>query len=162
MRYPIAIESGDSKHAYGVVVPDLPGCFSAGDTLDEALTNAREAILLRGQLGRPTFGRRECHGQGSAPRAEAWDPRRHQRRDRGPRFAAAAPGHPPASKPLPPRDAPTRPHGRLPRRYAGVAVPAVAPRSADGRAIPPRPDLHRTTRAGPVHRAPLRASPTGR
>jgi predicted RNase H-like HicB family nuclease len=46
MRYPIAIESGDSKHAYGVVVPDLPGCFSAGDTLDEALSNAREAILL--------------------------------------------------------------------------------------------------------------------
>jgi predicted RNase H-like HicB family nuclease len=31
---------------HGVVVPDLPGCFSAGDTLDEALTNAREAILL--------------------------------------------------------------------------------------------------------------------
>ena len=28
------------------MVPDLPGCFSAGDTLDEALTNAREAILL--------------------------------------------------------------------------------------------------------------------
>ena len=46
MRYPIAIETGDSKHAFGVVVPDLPGCFSAGDTLDEALTNAREAILL--------------------------------------------------------------------------------------------------------------------
>ena len=46
MRYPIAIEARDSKHAYGVVVPDLPGCFSAGDTLDEALTNAREAILL--------------------------------------------------------------------------------------------------------------------
>jgi predicted RNase H-like HicB family nuclease len=46
MRYPIAIETGDSKHAYGVVVPDLRGCFSAGDTLDEALTNAREVILL--------------------------------------------------------------------------------------------------------------------
>jgi predicted RNase H-like HicB family nuclease len=46
MRYPIAIETGDEKHAYGVVVPDLPGCFSAGDTLDEALTNARETILL--------------------------------------------------------------------------------------------------------------------
>jgi predicted RNase H-like HicB family nuclease len=46
MRYPIAIETGDTKHAYGVVVPDLPGCFSAGDTLDEALTKAREAILL--------------------------------------------------------------------------------------------------------------------
>jgi predicted RNase H-like HicB family nuclease len=46
MRYPIAIEAGDAKHAYGVVVPDLPGCVSAGDTLDEALSNAREAILL--------------------------------------------------------------------------------------------------------------------
>ena len=45
MRYPIAIESGDAKHAYGVV-PELPGCFSAGDNLDEALTNALEAILL--------------------------------------------------------------------------------------------------------------------
>jgi predicted RNase H-like HicB family nuclease len=46
MRYAIAIETGDATHAYGVVVPNLPGCFSAGDTLDEALTNAREAILL--------------------------------------------------------------------------------------------------------------------
>ena len=46
MRYPIVIEAGDAKHAFGVVVPDLPGCFSAGDTLDDALTNAREAILL--------------------------------------------------------------------------------------------------------------------
>jgi predicted RNase H-like HicB family nuclease len=46
MRYPIAIETGDTTHAYGVVVPNLPGCFSAGDTFDEALTNAREAILL--------------------------------------------------------------------------------------------------------------------
>ena len=46
MRYPVAIETGDAKHAFGVVVPDLPGCFSAGDTLDDALTNSREAILL--------------------------------------------------------------------------------------------------------------------
>jgi predicted RNase H-like HicB family nuclease len=46
MRYPIAIETGDTQHAYGVVVPDLPGCFSAGDTLDEAMVNAQEAILL--------------------------------------------------------------------------------------------------------------------
>ncbi len=46
MRYPIAIEPGDKKHAFGVVVPDLPGCFSAGDTLDEAMDNAREAIEL--------------------------------------------------------------------------------------------------------------------
>ncbi len=46
MKYPIAIDPGDDKHAFGVVVPDLPGCFSAGDTLDEAIDNAREAIEL--------------------------------------------------------------------------------------------------------------------
>jgi len=46
MRYPIAIEPGDKRHAFGVVVPDLPGCFSAGDSLDEAISNAKEAIEL--------------------------------------------------------------------------------------------------------------------
>ncbi|MFO1430402.1 MAG: type II toxin-antitoxin system HicB family antitoxin [Candidatus Competibacteraceae bacterium] len=45
MRYPIAIELGDETQAFGVVVPDLPGCFSAGDTLDEALNNAEEAVV---------------------------------------------------------------------------------------------------------------------
>ena len=43
MRYPIAIEPGTSSTAYGVVVPDLPGCFSAGDTLEEALAAVEEA-----------------------------------------------------------------------------------------------------------------------
>ena len=46
MNYPIAIELGDETHAFGVVVPDLPGCFSAGDTLDEAIDNAKESIEL--------------------------------------------------------------------------------------------------------------------
>ncbi len=46
MKFPIAIEPGDANHAFGVVVPDLPGCFSAGDTLDEAVDNAKEAIEL--------------------------------------------------------------------------------------------------------------------
>jgi len=46
MRFPIAIEPGDDTHAFGVIVPDLPGCFSAGDTLDEAIDNAKEAIEL--------------------------------------------------------------------------------------------------------------------
>ena len=46
MRYPIAIEAGDENTAFGVVVPDLPGCFSAGDTLDEAMAGAEEAIAL--------------------------------------------------------------------------------------------------------------------
>ena len=44
MKFLIAIEPGTPGTAYGVVVPDLPGCFSAGDTLEEAFDNAREAI----------------------------------------------------------------------------------------------------------------------
>jgi len=43
MRYPIAIELGTETTAFGVIVPDLPGCFSAGDTLDEAMVGAEEA-----------------------------------------------------------------------------------------------------------------------
>ena len=43
MRYPIAIEIGSETAAFGVVVPDLPGCFSAGDTIDAAITAAEEA-----------------------------------------------------------------------------------------------------------------------
>ena len=42
MRYPIAIEPGDNQHAFGVVVPDLPGCFSAGDSLDEAMAQTHD------------------------------------------------------------------------------------------------------------------------
>lgn len=44
MRYPIMIEPGNKKQAFGVIVPDLPGCFSAGDSLDEAMASAEEAI----------------------------------------------------------------------------------------------------------------------
>lgn len=45
MNYPIVIHK-DKGSDYGVTVPDLPGCFSAGRTLDEALASAREAIEL--------------------------------------------------------------------------------------------------------------------
>lgn len=44
MLYPIVIEPGDADHAFGVVVPDIPGCFSAGDTFEDAVIQAREAI----------------------------------------------------------------------------------------------------------------------
>lgn len=47
MFYPVAIEPGDAEHAFGVVVPDLEGAFSAGDTFEEALANASEAIQLQ-------------------------------------------------------------------------------------------------------------------
>ena len=47
MKYPIAIEMGGPKKSWGVVVPDLPGCFSAADSgIDEATENAKEAIEL--------------------------------------------------------------------------------------------------------------------
>ena len=47
MRYPIAIEIGGLKKSWGVVVPDLPGCFSAADSgIDETIENAKEAIKL--------------------------------------------------------------------------------------------------------------------
>ena len=47
MKYPIAIEPGSDKTAWGVIVPDLPGCFSAADSgIDEAIENSKEAIEL--------------------------------------------------------------------------------------------------------------------
>ena len=45
MRYPIAIEPRTNGSDYGVVIPDLPGCFSAGETLEEAIAGAEEAGL---------------------------------------------------------------------------------------------------------------------
>jgi predicted RNase H-like HicB family nuclease len=49
MQYPVFIHK-DSKSEYGVIVPDLPGCFSAGKTMEDAIKNARKAI--------------ECHLEG--------------------------------------------------------------------------------------------------
>lgn len=43
MKYPVMIEAGNDETAWSVVVPDLPGCFSAGDTLDEAMAGVEEA-----------------------------------------------------------------------------------------------------------------------
>ncbi len=45
MRYPVAFETGNINTAYGIIVPDLPGCFSAYDSnINEAIENAKEAI----------------------------------------------------------------------------------------------------------------------
>lgn len=45
-HYISIIEDAGPDRAIGVWFPDLPGCFSAGDDLDEALRNAPEAIAL--------------------------------------------------------------------------------------------------------------------
>lgn len=50
MKFPIAIEPGTENFAWGVVVPDLPGCFSAGDTAEDAFENAVEAINAHCEL----------------------------------------------------------------------------------------------------------------
>lgn len=42
MRWAIVIEG--SERDYGAYVPDLPGCVTTGDTLDELRTMMREAI----------------------------------------------------------------------------------------------------------------------
>ena len=60
MRYPIVIHK-DDESCYGVTVPDLPGCFSAGESLEEAMESAREAVA--------------CHLEGLLMDGEAIPPR---------------------------------------------------------------------------------------
>ena len=43
MKYAVVVHH-DKDSAFGVSVPDLPGCFSAGESFDEALENVIEAI----------------------------------------------------------------------------------------------------------------------
>jgi len=45
MFYPIAIKAGGNEHAYSVTVPEFPGGFSAGETLNEAITNTKQAVI---------------------------------------------------------------------------------------------------------------------
>jgi predicted RNase H-like HicB family nuclease len=59
MNLPVIIQK-DADSDYGVIVPDLPGCFSAGDSYEDALENAREAI--------------ECHIEGMLEDGEALPP----------------------------------------------------------------------------------------
>lgn len=46
MTHYVAIVEEEEGKAVGVWFPDLPGCISAGDSLDEAMTNAAEALAL--------------------------------------------------------------------------------------------------------------------
>lgn len=45
MRFVLALHTDDGK-TFGVTVPDLPGCFSGGDSIDDAIESAKEAIDL--------------------------------------------------------------------------------------------------------------------
>ncbi len=41
-QYAVIYEKGE--HNCGAIVPDLPGCVSIGDTLEEVQVNVKEAI----------------------------------------------------------------------------------------------------------------------
>ncbi|UXE64179.1 MAG: type II toxin-antitoxin system HicB family antitoxin [Woronichinia naegeliana WA131] len=43
-KYTVIYEKGETN--WGAIVPDLPGCVSIGDTLEEVQENVKEAISL--------------------------------------------------------------------------------------------------------------------
>ena len=45
MKFPVVLHK-DADSDYGVTVPDVPGCFTAGATVSEALENVHEALAL--------------------------------------------------------------------------------------------------------------------
>lgn len=49
MRYDILITRDDDSGLYLAEAPDLPGCFSQGETEDQAALNMREAMVLHVQ-----------------------------------------------------------------------------------------------------------------
>ena len=46
MRYFHAVVHKDEDSAFGVQFPDLPGCFSAADAIEDVIPNAVEALSL--------------------------------------------------------------------------------------------------------------------
>jgi antitoxin HicB len=45
-RYTIVLQPEAEGGGYSVSVPALPGCFTQGDSIEEALDNAQDAIKL--------------------------------------------------------------------------------------------------------------------
>ncbi len=46
MKFRVIVEYDPQTKSYAAYCPELPGCYSAGDTEEEALKNAKEAIAL--------------------------------------------------------------------------------------------------------------------
>ena len=57
MKYTVILEPDDEGKGFTVEVPALPGCITEGDNIEDALTNAKEAIELfietLKELGKP-------------------------------------------------------------------------------------------------------------
>lgn len=45
-KYAIIIETGTGQSNFSAYVPDLPGCVSVGNSVDEVKSNMQEAIQL--------------------------------------------------------------------------------------------------------------------
>lgn len=43
MLFPVVVHQ-EGKSSFGVTIPDFPGCFTAGETFDEAIKSVQEAI----------------------------------------------------------------------------------------------------------------------
>ncbi len=50
MHYIAIVEEGDGTRATGIWFPDVPGCFSGGDSFEEAMANAPEALRVHLEL----------------------------------------------------------------------------------------------------------------
>ena len=46
MKLRLLVEHDTETNRWSAVFPELPGCASAGDTEEEAITNAKEALQL--------------------------------------------------------------------------------------------------------------------
>ena len=46
MKLRLVIEFDPETQRYSAIFPELPGCATAGDTEEEAIENAREALSL--------------------------------------------------------------------------------------------------------------------
>lgn len=46
LNYIALVHRAHKKASYGVIFPDFPGCIFAGETLDEALLNARKGLIF--------------------------------------------------------------------------------------------------------------------
>jgi predicted RNase H-like HicB family nuclease len=72
MKFLIAVEPGKPSQAYGVVVPDLPGCFSAGDGLEEAIMPSRRLIsIVKSSESREAIYKLLSHYQSILP-TQSW------------------------------------------------------------------------------------------
>ena len=63
MQYTVVVHNAE-EGGYWIEVPSLPGCFSQGETIDEALTSVCEAMEVRvqGLKDDPKHSRGSDHG----------------------------------------------------------------------------------------------------